>query len=242
MLAQFADVCCASMPLEGLAALGEVRTAPGVMVLRQPTRTWVRWEAGDERVLQRVLPVPNVVLYAFRGGRWYRLGGHLPIFDAVTEGNFQPLCHVLFPAPVQPLASPNGPWAKIDLCLRPDGRPQPTSAMICLLQDLVHWMDAIPSSRLAALQGARNRDRTFVLGPRLPLLPFSQRLWGDTILKPLGFRLEPDLPDRVVHECLNLTEENLLIIVEGQCDVLCRSDLRPLNRASLKLAMREATP
>src|ERR1019366_2392722 len=222
MLAQYADVCCASLPPEGLAALAEIRAVPGVMVLRQSSRTWVRWEAGDDRVLQRVLPVAGVALYSFRQGHWYRLGGHLPAFEVVTEGDFQPLPQVLFPAPVQPLAPQAGPWSKITLGLRPEVQPRSTAAMICPLQELLAWMDAIPSCRLTALQGARNGASIFVLGPRLPLLPSAQRLWGETVLKPLGFCLEPDLPDRVVCECLNLTDEEFLIITERGADVLCR--------------------
>src|ERR1700733_12997959 len=103
MLAQYAEICWASLPPEGLAALAEVRAVPGVTVLRQSAATWVRWEAGDERVLRCVLPVPGVALYSFRDGHWYRLGGHVPAFEVVAEGDFQPLHQVLFPAPVQPL-------------------------------------------------------------------------------------------------------------------------------------------
>ena len=242
MLAQFANICLASLPPEGLVALTEVRAVPGVMVLHQSTQTWVRWEAGDERVLQRVLPVPGVALYSFREGHWYRLGGHLPAFEVVAEGDFQPLAQALFPAPVQPLAPQAGPWPKITLALRPEAQARPTTAMICPLKEFLLWMDAIPSSRLTALQAARNGASVFVLGPRLPLLPSAQRLWGDTVLKPLGSCLEPDLPEPVVRECLDLSEEDLLIITEKGADVLCRSDLRPLNRASLRLAMREGAP
>jgi MoxR-vWA-beta-propeller ternary system domain bpX2 len=240
MLAHFVDVCCASLPLSGLAALAEVRAVPGVMVLCQATRIWVRWEAGDEGVLQRVFPVPGVVLYSFRGGHWYRLGGHLPAFDVVAEGDFQPLHAVLFPAPVQPVAPRAGPWSQITLALRPNAQPRRTTAMICSIQQFMAWADAIPSCRLTALNAARNGASIFILGPRLPLLASSQRLWGDSVLKPLGSCLEPDLPEPIVRECVKLAEDELLIITERGADVLCRSDLRPLNRARLRLAMREA--
>jgi hypothetical protein len=226
------------MPPEGLAALADVRAVPGVMVLQQRTRTWVRWEAGDERVVRRLLPVPGVILYSFREGQWYRLGGHLPAFEVVSEWDFQPLHDVLFPAPVQPLAPQVGPWDKITLYLRPDTQPRPTTAMICPLQELLAWMDTVPSCRLAKLQAARNGASIFVLGPRLPLPPSAQRLWGDTVLKPLGHCLEPDLPEGVVREALNLMEEEFLIVTVGGAEVLCSSDLRALNRASVRLAMR----
>jgi len=240
MLAQYSHICLASLPPEGLVALADVRATPGVMVLVQPTRTWVRWEPGEERVLQCVLPVPGVALYSFREGHWYRLGGHLPAFEVVTEGNFEPLHHAMFPSPVQPLVPQVGPWGQITLALRPEAGARPTTAMICSLQDLMAWADAIPSCRLSTLQAARNAETIFVRGSRLPLLASSQRLWGNMVLKPLGFCLEPDLPERVVRECLNVTDEELLIFTVRGVDVLCRSVLRPLSRASLRLAMREA--
>ncbi len=240
MLVQYADVCCASLPPEGLAALAAVRAVPGVMVLQQAARTWVRWEAGDEQVLRRLLPVPGVTLYSFREGHWYRLGGHLPAFEVVAEGDFQPLSQILFPAPVQSLAPQAGPWSKITLTLRPEAQPRPTTAMICPIHELLVWADAIPSCRLTALKAARSGANILIRGPRLPLLPSAQRLWGDTVLKPLGFCLEPDLPEPVVRECLRLTEDDLLIITARGADVLCLADLLPLSRASLRLAMREA--
>ena len=63
MLAQFADVCYASLPPDALAALADVRAVPGVMVLRQAERVWVRWEAGDERILValNMAPEPGAV-------------------------------------------------------------------------------------------------------------------------------------------------------------------------------------
>jgi len=160
----------------------------------------------------------------------------------VDAGDFQPLHQVLFPAPVQPLAPQARPWSKITLSLRPNAQPRPTTAMICPLQELLAWMDSIPSCRLAAMQSARNGASIFVLGPRLPLLPSSQRLWGNSVLKPLGFCLEPDLPEPAVRECLNLSEDDLLLLTDLGAEVLCRSDLRPLNRASLRLALQEAAP
>ena len=57
MLAPFIDVCCARVPSEHLADLADLRAVPGVLALCQPEHTWLRWEAGDERVLQRVLPI-----------------------------------------------------------------------------------------------------------------------------------------------------------------------------------------
>ena len=242
MLAAYSHLCLASLPPEALATLAEVRAVPGVMVFAQSEPIWVRWEAGDERVLQRVLPIPGVALYAFRDGHWYRHGSHLPAFEVVTEGDFEPLHQVLFPASMQPLAPQAGPWPKLTLALRPDATAQPTTALICPQLELLAWTDTIPSCRLSTLQAAHNGENILILGPRLPLLATSQRLWGNTVLKPLGYCLEPDLPERAVRACLNVADEELVIFTERGADVLSLSDLRPLNRASLRLAVQEASP
>jgi len=51
-----------------------------------------------------------------------------------------------------------------------------------------------------------------------------QRLWGNTVLQPLGYCLEPSLPERGVRECLNVTDEELLVFTERGPDVLRLAD------------------
>ena len=242
MLPQYADICLASLPRDGLAALGPIRAVQGVMVLVQSTRVWVRWEAGNEQVLRVILSAPDVALYAYRDGYWRRLGCHLPSFDIAAEHEFRPLHQILFPTPVQPLAPRDGCWQTIKLRLRPDDRTRNTSAMICRQQELLAWADGVPVSRLTVLQAATNRTNLLVLGPRLPLLPSSQRLWGETILKPLGQCLEPDLAESAVHECLDMADDELAIITKRGGDVFSRSVLRPVTRAMLRLASQETAP
>lgn len=241
MLSHYANVCCASLPPETLPALADLRAVAGVMVRLAPDRLWVRWESGDEQVLACLLPLSGLVLYEFREGRWYRLGGHLPAFEIATEGDFLRIHQVIFPAPMQTIPSRPGPLSKISLSLRPDPRPRPTTAMICPLSDLLAWTDAIPTCRLGQLQCARNGSNVLVIGSRLPLFATSQRFWGEAILLPLGFRLEPDLPERLLRVCLDLSATELAIVTEAGIDVLDRSELTRLNRASLRLAMAEAS-
>ena len=86
MLPRFADVSCACLPAEYLAALAELRASPGILTLQHGDKIWVRWEGSDDAVLQRLLPIPGVVLFDWREGRWYRFGSALPAFEVPQHG------------------------------------------------------------------------------------------------------------------------------------------------------------
>src|SRR4051794_34003222 len=62
------QVCCASLPLAALPALADLRRDPDIRVAVVGARAWVRWEAGDESVLRRVLPLRGVELFAQHEG------------------------------------------------------------------------------------------------------------------------------------------------------------------------------
>ena len=85
------DVCCASLPVEALPALADVRCLAGLEVVSLNGRAWLRWSPGSNQVLSCVLPVPGVVLYAWRDGVWFRAGARLPAFDVPAFTGCQPL-------------------------------------------------------------------------------------------------------------------------------------------------------
>jgi hypothetical protein len=58
------EVCCASLPPGVLPALAGLRARAGVRAREVGGRVWVWWTAGDEAVLQRVLPLPGAELFA----------------------------------------------------------------------------------------------------------------------------------------------------------------------------------
>jgi hypothetical protein len=248
MLAQFSDVCCASFPAEFLPALAEVRASPGIVTLHQGDRVWVRWESADDRILKRLLPIPSVTLYQWREGRWYRFGSALPVFDVPEEDCHRPLHDVLFPAAVVPVPKPAGtfPTRTVELTLVQDDVPRPATALLASTDDLLTWADSVPTDRLEKLQAARQGQRVLVLGRRLPVLASAQRLWGQRVLKPLGFRLEPDLPESTIRNALEIKEEELLLATEDGVQIVSAEVLQPLDRTALRLAclrtVREAGP
>ena len=230
------EVCCASLPAEALAVLAGLRASPGIDVALAGGRAWVRWEAGDEEVLRRLLPVRGVELYVRRDGHWHRFGRHLPALAFPRALEYRPLHQVLFPAPVLPVPARPADLRPLRLTLVPDDRPRPATALECGLADLARWADAVPESRLAALRVAHRGGRVLLLGERLPEVAAGRRYWGEVLLVPLGYRTDPDLPAAAIREALGLAQEELLLLDEGRAEVVPAPVLRPLTRAGLLLA------
>jgi hypothetical protein len=233
------NVCCARLPLAALPALAALRCRSGVTVHIEGECAWVGWPAGDETVLRLVLPVEGAELYESRDGQWYGLGKRLPAFavPAVAEG--KPLDSVLFPAPVEPEAPPA-------LTLRPevvrlvrDDRPRPATGMTCALAELAPWAEAATTAQFGALRAARWGDRALLLGKSLPPLPGGQRLWGERLLVPLGFRPDPALPEPTLLEVLGAAIDDLAVLGPDGIDIVPRGAFEPLTRAGVRLAVRE---
>ena len=242
MLAMYADVCCASLSPALLEALAPVRAVPGVRVLQTPERLWVRWE-GDERVLRTVMSLPGVTLYARRDGVWRRVGARLPAFDVPAGGDYRPLHDVLFPAPALPLPAPTGDgrvWDRQGIRLVPDHLPRATTALLIHIDAFRAWTDTVPEARLRKLRGALSDRQLFVIGERLPLLTGGTRFWGSRVLRPLGKRIDPDLPEHALRDALHLDADELLLLhSDGHGEALPDAALQPLSRAAVRRATVE---
>ena len=79
----FDDICCARMPRDALALLASLRVEPGLRVALTEQHAWLRWEAGNDYVRERVMPIDDAVLFRFHEGRWHRFGEVLP--DEILE-------------------------------------------------------------------------------------------------------------------------------------------------------------
>jgi hypothetical protein len=229
------DVSCASLPAASLWLLAAVRCEAGVQVSDAGERIWLRWDAGNDAVLRAVTPIPGCRLFVFRGGSWFPLGKHLPA-DVPVSG-FRPLDQVLLPAPVSPLPVPSlaRPANPVSLTLIAERKPRPASALRCGLADLRTWALTVPNPRLALLQATHCAEEVLVLGKKLPELTRGRRFWGHAVLVPLGFRVEPALPESGLRQALELDEGDLALFETDHVNVIPRSALVPLTRAGLRL-------
>jgi hypothetical protein len=234
------QVSCASVPGDALAVLAPLRCVPEVRVAVDGPRYWVFWPAGQEGVLECLLPAPGVTFYELRGASWYRPGSALPAFEVRDELTTHPLDRVLTPAPLQ--AEPPGPDVRQSVRLRlvRDERPRRATAMRCDLAVLGRWAETATTAALTAVVAARCDEQVLLLGDRLPALAGGERFWGRTILVPLGHRLEPDLPDGLVQEALGIGGDDVLLFGSGEPEVVPRAAFQGLSRAAVRLAMGRA--
>jgi hypothetical protein len=239
MTAPLNDVRCARLPAAALPVLAELRALPDVRVIQQGEHAWVYWHPQEEAVLRRLLPVRDLELYVERDGLWYRYSQHLPAFTVPEEVTGQPLDRVIFPAPVQPLPPPTAVPRPCTLILVRDDRPRKTTGMLCELIELGRWADHATTAELNALRAARTGRRVLVLGEHLPPLAAGERLWGDRLLVPLGYRPEPGLPETAVAEALGMGTDDMLLLDGQGPQLLTRTILYPLTRAGVRLALRE---
>jgi hypothetical protein len=235
------DVCCARLPAAALAHLGSLRVRTDVRVLAQSGELWLRWPAGDEDVLHRVLAVRGAEVFARRDGLWYRPGRGLPTFGVPDELP-QTLLHLLAPEPVAPEAG--SPAVRpVRLTLARDDTARPAAALCCALADLDRWAEGATARRLAALEAAYCASpagpRVLLRGERLPPLPAGERFWGRTVLAPLGWRPEPALGEAALRAALDLQDEEIALLRAEGVEVVPRSAFRPLTRAGIRLALRE---
>jgi hypothetical protein len=236
MQAALTEVSCARLSPEYLGVLAELRCLPDVRVRVARDQAWVYWPGGDEQMVQRLLPVPGVVLFHQRGEAWYRFGHLLPTQE-VPAADGQPLSLAITPAPVSPQVPGEEPLSPVRLHLVPSEQVRPTTAMICALADLAAWAESVSGIRLASLEAVYRDGEVLLRGAKLPVFARGERFWGDDVLVPLGWRVEPDLPSSAVREALALDDEIALVRADG-FEVLPRDILQPLTRVSIRLAGR----
>src|SRR5689334_9020326 len=132
MASPLEHVCCARLPATSLPALAGLRCRSGVTVALAGGAAWVRWDAGDEAVLRRLLPLPGVELFARRGEHWHRFGDHLPAFGLPLEaGEALPLHRAIVPEPVRPEPPGDDAPAPARLALVRDDRARSATALRC---------------------------------------------------------------------------------------------------------------
>ena len=234
------DVSAARLPAEHLAALAPVRNREGVRVVPAGIRGWVHWPAGQSDVVRCLLPVPGVEFFTRRAGLWFLFGCLVPTDDGPPDREGMPLASVLVPARFKPLLPEPAAWPPVALSVTRGGTAKPATALVCVLGELVTWADSATTAELAAVRGTRFGDHAILLGAKLPAIPLAVRFWGETVLVPIGFRPEPNLPNAALREAVGVAAGELLMLDESGAEVIPRAAFEPLTRAGVRLGARDA--
>ena len=218
MTPRWQDVRCASIPVDDLSVLADLRREPGIRVTiagaapgsagtmsrgarRRPGGSWssasCRWP-GVEIFAQARWPLASAgrAPAGLRRADRRRFGGR-------RAGSSDPA-----PADDGGAARTRRPphRSRSAWCATTDGRPRPAAAVRCRLDRLAAWAERAPSSLdRVALRGldpgpreaGRARPRCCCSGPaaRLPVAEDGLRFWGVDVLIPLGYRAEPELAE-----------------------------------------------
>lgn len=235
MTVHLEEICLASIPLAHLHLLAEIRCVPEVFAAVVDDRVWLRWPAGTTDVVRCLLPVPGVKCFGDRDGNWFQWNHSLPAFDIPRGVKYVPLFQLLVPAPVETTVSAAVDLSPVGLSLVADHSPRQTTACLCRAGELQAWADSVSSVQLNSVQAAVCGDRVLLLGKCLPLFRRGQRFWGQRILLPLGYRLEPELPESAVAEAVGLEPSQLLLMQESGAETIPQEVLQPLSRVAIRL-------
>jgi hypothetical protein len=260
MTAAWKDVRCASIRVEDLPSLADLRRETQIRVAIEGNRAWIYWERSSEEMLRivvgRILPRPGAQLFTERDGRLYRLGEHLPAFSApIADCPAHVALHqVVLPEPITGSRPDLGPRerALVRVVRDESGRCHEATALRCPLGALATWANLATPAQLARLRcawtgrsgGSFDDPQVFLLGSgqKLPLLPGSQRFWGDLLLIRLGFRADPDLPEPTLRLALGSAASDLVVLDHDGFELIPRDVFRPLDRAAIRLAADATQP
>jgi len=234
------DVSAARMPAAHLDVLAPLRADADVRVQLIGELAWVRWSAGRDAVVRRLLLAPGVAFFTRREALWFRFGSRLPTSDVPPASDGQPLARVLIPERFEPLPPNDVLDATLPLRIVRGGEPQRATALLCTIADLEVWSDSATTAELAAVSAVRSGNRVVLLGAKLPTIAEAIRFWGEALLVPVGFRAEPDLPTAAIRAACGASEGELVLLLEDGAELIPRAAFEPMTRAGLRLALREA--
>ena len=232
-------VCAARLSAPFLHVLAPVRDRHDARVQLDGDAAWVHWPAGKLEFVRRLLPVAGVEFYSHRQGRWFRFGSRLPTAEGLLTDDGVPLTRVLTPARFAPTPPPLHTSAPVVLCIARGGEPQPTTALVCQITDLLKWGEAATTAELSAVRAARCGSQAILIGAKLPAIRSAAGYWGDDLLIPVGFRAEPDLPRAALRAACAATDDELVLLHENGANVIRGAVFEPLTRAGLRLACQK---
>jgi hypothetical protein len=256
--ARWKDIRGASLRVEDLASLADLRGRAQIRVTVAGGRAWVWWQADSnvvpELVARRIMPLEGVELYTRTAGQWYRLGERLPAFGVPFDvaGAGASLDRIVVPAKISAERPAGNLPERLAVRVVPcDSRQnRPATALRASIDELAAWADWATSFRLSCLRAAwraaareeEGPSEALVLGDpgTLPLLPGSARFWGADLLVPLGFRSDPELPASAIRHIVGAGQDELVLMDEKGYELIARKAFQPLTRSGIRLAREGA--
>lgn len=230
------SLSAACINLQDLPVLGVFRDREVITVSIEGERVWIKWNAGEVSVVDRLLPLNNVELFRNESGKWYKLGSKIPFPNVPTSTTFVSLSSVLFPDQIV-WRSPDeitGSLKKIGL--KQACSVQKTTALLCPFGTFVEWAENASSFEISRLSGVFCDDCVLVLGENVPPIPEGTRFYGESVLLPLGYQLDPELTDTEVRSLLDSSQDEIVLITADDAQLIAKSLINRLTRSAIRLA------
>jgi hypothetical protein len=178
----------------------------------------------------------------------------VPAFEVpFTDGSTGvPLHQIVLPMPIEPERPGRHLPQTVPVRLVCDERSlvRPVSGFRCPLRVLAAWAEDASSAQLASLrwiwsQGSDSNvlgALALAIGTQgvLPFLPESVRFWGTDLLAPLGFRVEPELPETALRRAVGADTDELVVWDHDGFERIAREIFQPLCRGGVRLASESA--
>jgi hypothetical protein len=248
------DICSATIRVEDLPILAELRDRSEIRVSIAGDRAWIWWKPETDAMpailIKWILPLPGVELFTERGGCWYRWGQHLPAFGVAVPDDRRgvPLERIVLPRPVS-AQRPEGlrsDRTRVGVVRDERSRARSATAVFCGLSELHAWTEQATSAQFAGLTAAwtegpvdeRRAAEVLVLGRHgsLPATRAGVRCWGTDVLVPVGFRADPDLAEPSLKGTVGAGPNDLVVLRPDGFEVIPRAIFKPLDRAGVRLA------
>ena len=231
------------------------RRLPGIRVSILGDRAWICWDAESEStrqmMIERLLPLSGVEMFARHGGHWYRPGEHLPAFRVPIGDGSGGVSLERSPVPqaddgIRARERRAGTAGAATGARRAESTPAgrrgvlparsagPLGRAGDLGADRVAdgGLDPRPGRRAGAGRGAgarRGRDAPGIAG--------RSRFWGMDVMIPLGFRADPELSESALRRLVGAGPDDLVVLDAAGYERIPRAAFRPLSRAGIRLAM-----
>ena len=219
-----------------LAALGAVRSLPGLQVAEAASQLWLRGLPASGEVPLVVRTLPAVAVYTLDAqGRLFPQGQRTPtgLLPALT---WQPIREFV-PLELPTAALPAQAAPAYTVRLASSARAEAGAALLTTLADWRSYVETAPEIRLAKLRFAVAADqRVLVVGTPLPPIA-AQEYWQHLgLLLPAGYDFEAPLLAPLLAQKLNPGSDALVLFAaDGGWERVPNAHLQPVSRSAVRL-------
>lgn len=237
------------LPMSSAAALGPLRTVPGIEVRAVDDRIWLRGATLDAAFRRQLLGLPALERYGVADDDALTPWGRIVPSGELPDGTWLPLrkwCELEMPPAGWPAEKP----ASVKLSLTPSHRERPAGALLTDWTTWAAYAETAPLIRLEGLAFAVNETRqTIIRGDMLPPLPGRRLVDDGGILVLAGWAWTPDVEAAVARAVFGLGDGECALWLTSErweriaADAWCRATRSAVRASNVRASeVRASAP